>query len=49
MQILIVLFICLAVAVPFTAFAWALRRRECPHCGQAIDPDPELMRIFAGD
>jgi hypothetical protein len=48
-HVVIVLFICTAVAAPFVAFAWAMKRRECPHCGQTIDPDPNLMRMFTGD
>jgi hypothetical protein len=36
------------IAVPFVAFAWAMKRRVCPHCGGAIEPEEELVRAFMG-
>jgi hypothetical protein len=36
------------VAAPFFAYAWAMQSRGCPHCGQAIEPDPVAVRAFTG-
>ena len=46
MAIVFVTLICAAVATPFLAFAWAMQRRQCPHCGEAIEPDANLVRLF---
>lgn len=48
MAIIFVTMICLAVAAPFVAFAWAMQRRHCPDCGAEIEPDPVLVRMFTG-
>lgn len=48
MAVVVAMMICLAVAVPFVAFAWAMKRRHCPNCGAEIEPDPELLRMFTG-
>lgn len=48
MTIVFTALVCMAVAGPFVAFAWAMQRRQCPHCGAAIEPDPELVRMFTG-
>lgn len=48
MALTVVMMICLAVAAPFVAFAWAMKRRNCPQCGAEIEPDPELVRMFTG-
>lgn len=48
MAIIFVTMICLAVAAPFVAFAWAMKREHCPHCGAEIEPDPALVRMFTG-
>jgi hypothetical protein len=48
MEIVFVMMICAAVAAPFVAFAWAIKRQHCPHCGATIEPDAELVRMFTG-
>jgi hypothetical protein len=40
--------VCSAVAAPFIAFAWAMKREQCPHCGASIEPNPALVRMFTG-
>lgn len=49
MAVVFVTMVCAAVAVPFIALAWALKRRECPHCGASIEPDPLLVRMVTGE
>ena len=46
MEVVFVTMVCAAVAAPFIAFAWAVKRRQCPHCGQLIEADKELVRAF---
>ncbi|MGA8535745.1 MAG: hypothetical protein WB615_16675 [Candidatus Tumulicola sp.] len=48
MAIVFVTMVCAAVAAPFVAFAWAMQRRVCPHCGESIEPDKDLVRMFMG-
>jgi hypothetical protein len=43
-----VMMICLAVAVPLTAMAWALKRTHCPECGADVGPDAELLNVLGG-
>jgi hypothetical protein len=43
-----VVMVCSAVAAPFIAFAWAMKREQCPHCGASIEPNPALVRMFTG-
>ena len=45
MSVVFVVFVCAAVALPLIAASWALRRRECPHCGAVIEPDPSLKAM----
>ena len=45
---LVVFFIGAAIAGPLVLSAWLMRRRECPHCGEAIEPDPAFARMVAG-
>ena len=49
MEVVMVTMICAAVAAPFIAFAWAMQRRSCPHCGESIEPDRDLVRMFTGE
>jgi hypothetical protein len=49
MAIVFVTVVCAAVAAPFLAFAWAMKRSHCPACGAAIEPDPALVRMFTGE
>ncbi len=49
MSMLFTLFVCAAVAGPLIAMCWAMRRRECPHCGASIEPDPALVRMMTGE
>lgn len=48
MEVFFVAMVCTAVAAPFVAFAWAMKRRQCPNCGAEIEPDRELVRMFTG-
>lgn len=48
MAIVFVIMVCTAVTLPFVAFAWAMKRQHCPHCGAEIEPDAELVRMFTG-
>jgi hypothetical protein len=48
MAIVFVTMVCAAVAAPLIAFAWAMKRQQCPHCGASIEPDPALVRMFTG-
>jgi hypothetical protein len=48
MAIVFAFLICAAVAAPFVAFAWAMQRRVCPHCGESIEPDNALERMLTG-
>jgi hypothetical protein len=48
MMLAFVTLIVAGVAAPFFAFAWAMQRRDCPHCGQSIEPDPNVVRVFSG-
>jgi hypothetical protein len=45
---LVVFFIGAAIAGPLVLSAWLMRRRECPHCGETIEPDPAFARMMAG-
>ena len=49
MAVVFVIMICLAVAGPFVAFAWAMKPRQCPNCGAAVSADPQLVRTFVGE
>jgi hypothetical protein len=49
MGVVFVTMVCAAVALPFIAMAWALKRRECPHCGASIDADPLLVHLLTGE
>jgi hypothetical protein len=49
MSMLFTFFVCVAVAGPLIALSFAMRRRECPHCGASIDPDPALVRMMTGE
>ena len=40
--------ICAAVAIPFTAMAWAMKRSYCPECGADIGPDADIIRVLGG-
>ncbi|MGA3038334.1 MAG: hypothetical protein ABSE64_12725 [Vulcanimicrobiaceae bacterium] len=48
---LVVIFIMMfaSMAVGFTAFAWAMKVRQCPSCGAAVTPDPRLVKAFIGE
>ena len=48
MAIIFVTMVCLAVAAPFVAFAWAMKPQHCPNCGAQVKPDDELVRMFVG-
>lgn len=48
MALVFVMLVCLAVAVPLTAMAWAMKRTHCPQCGAEIGPDPEILRVLSG-
>ncbi|HTU82294.1 MAG TPA: hypothetical protein VMF61_09200 [Candidatus Acidoferrales bacterium] len=48
MEIAFVFALSMGVALPFVAMAWALKRRVCPHCGGAVEPDEALVRMFTG-
>jgi hypothetical protein len=48
MMIVFVTMVCAAVAGPLIAYAWAVKPRHCAHCGAAVEPDPELVRMFEG-
>ena len=45
MAALFIIMVCAAIAVPFTVAAWGMPRRQCPHCGTVIEPDPTLVRM----
>lgn len=47
-MVVFVMFVCTAVAAPFIAFAWAMKRQHCPQCGADIEPDSALVRMFTG-
>jgi hypothetical protein len=49
MAVVFVTMVCAAVAAPLIALAWALKRRDCPHCGASIEADPVLVRLLTGD
>jgi hypothetical protein len=49
MSMLFTFFVCAAVAGPLIAVSLSMRRRECPHCGASIEPDPRLMRMMHGE
>ncbi|HZO94772.1 MAG TPA: hypothetical protein VFB22_13595 [Candidatus Baltobacteraceae bacterium] len=49
MIVVFIVFACAAVALPLIAAAWAMRSRQCPHCGAVIEPDPALKRVFTGE
>jgi hypothetical protein len=49
MMIVFLTMVCAAVAAPFLAFAWALKPRQCAHCGAAIEPNPALVKMFVGE
>ncbi|HEX8806131.1 MAG TPA: hypothetical protein VF741_04240, partial [Candidatus Aquilonibacter sp.] len=38
-----------AIAVPLIALAWAIKPRQCPHCGASIEPDERLVRMVTGE
>ena len=43
-----VMMVCLAVAVPLTVAAWAMRKTHCPNCGAEVGPDADLVKTFFG-
>lgn len=48
MAIVFVMMVCLAVAVPLTAMAWAMKRTHCANCGAEVGPDPDIVRALGG-
>ena len=48
MEVVFVTMVCAAVSAPFVALAWAMKPRQCPHCGAAVEPDKELVQTFMG-
>jgi len=48
MAIIFVTMVCLAIAAPLVAFAWAMKPQQCPNCGSVVKPDDELVRMFTG-
>ncbi len=48
MAIVFVIMVCSAVAVPFIAMAWAMKRTHCPQCGAEVGPDAQLVRMLGG-
>jgi hypothetical protein len=49
MGVVFVTMVCVAVAAPLIALAWALKRQQCPHCGASIEADPVLVRLLTGE
>jgi len=49
MLVVFVTMVCASVAVPLVALTWALRGRQCPHCGAGIEPHPALVRMMTGE
>jgi hypothetical protein len=49
MEIAFVAIVGAAVAAPLIALAWALKRRDCPHCGASIETDPVLVQLLTGE
>jgi len=48
MAIIFVTMVCLAIAAPLVAFAWAMKPQQCPNCGSVVKPDEDLVRMFSG-
>jgi hypothetical protein len=40
--------LCATIAGPLIAMAWAMKPRQCPHCGASVEPDEHAVHMFIG-